>query len=207
MKQRHLTRRIVVAALTAGFFAAIASAYFFSATAKNILKSTAAIAIQSWDDTFGGTDGGYVMEISPAAGDMESSSTDSSSVMYGDQDGSMTASGDLGNPVVTLEMATDTAVALVATDATDVTDTASAASTTDDGAALPPPPSPAHCTVSTAAALSRELIFNEVAWMGSPPRADETASAASNREWIELKNISGARMMSPAGRSWTRRET
>lgn len=40
--------------------------------------------------------------------------------------------------------------------------------------------------------LSRKLIFNEVAWMGSPPLAGETALAASNREWMELKNISGS---------------
>jgi hypothetical protein len=37
---------------------------------------------------------------------------------------------------------------------------------------------------------SHEVIFNEVAWMGSVPEAGETSAKASNREWIELKNIS-----------------
>lgn len=37
-----------------------------------------------------------------------------------------------------------------------------------------------------------KLILNEIAWMGSPPAAGETAAKASSREWIELKNISNA---------------
>ena len=34
------------------------------------------------------------------------------------------------------------------------------------------------------------IIFNEIAWMGSPPVAGEGQEAAAGREWIELKNIS-----------------
>jgi len=43
-----------------------------------------------------------------------------------------------------------------------------------------------------SAPLSRKLIFNEIAWMGSPQRIGESALAASGREWMELKNVSGA---------------
>lgn len=32
------------------------------------------------------------------------------------------------------------------------------------------------------------VVINEIAWMGSPPKAGESASVASNNEWIELKN-------------------
>lgn len=35
------------------------------------------------------------------------------------------------------------------------------------------------------------IIFNEIAWMGMAPRIGETAGAASNNEWMELKNTSG----------------
>lgn len=38
---------------------------------------------------------------------------------------------------------------------------------------------------------TQKIILNEIAWMGSPPANGETASAAANDEWIELKNISG----------------
>lgn len=39
--------------------------------------------------------------------------------------------------------------------------------------------------------ISHRVILNEIAWMGAPSSTGETAAAAANREWIELKNISG----------------
>jgi hypothetical protein len=53
-------------------------------------------------------------------------------------------------------------------------------------------PTPPGCDASAAptSSISKKIIINEVAWMGSPPAHGETASKASNREWIELKNIS-----------------
>lgn len=36
------------------------------------------------------------------------------------------------------------------------------------------------------------IIINEIAWMGSPPEANETTSQAANDEWVELFNASGA---------------
>ena len=44
----------------------------------------------------------------------------------------------------------------------------------------------------SVATTSKEIIVNEIAWMGSLPAIGETASAAANDEWIELKNISGS---------------
>ena len=40
--------------------------------------------------------------------------------------------------------------------------------------------------------ISHRVILNEIAWMGSPATTGETADHAANREWMELKNISGA---------------
>ncbi len=46
------------------------------------------------------------------------------------------------------------------------------------------------CDFTGGAAPSREVVFNEVAWMGSVPQAGETATQAANNEWLELRNIS-----------------
>ena len=45
---------------------------------------------------------------------------------------------------------------------------------------------------SIPADISHRVILNEIAWMGSPTTTGETADHAANREWMELKNISGA---------------
>jgi hypothetical protein len=49
---------------------------------------------------------------------------------------------------------------------------------------------PACAFPSAPSSLSRKIILNEVAWMGSPSSTSESATAAANDEWIELKNIS-----------------
>ena len=53
---------------------------------------------------------------------------------------------------------------------------------------------PSPCDIASAALEmpSRAAFINEIAWMGSPPRAGETAEAAGNREWIELANFSAS---------------
>ncbi|MBI4059644.1 lamin tail domain-containing protein, partial [Candidatus Giovannonibacteria bacterium] len=48
------------------------------------------------------------------------------------------------------------------------------------------------CDFASAAAPTHQVVFNEIAWMGSPLRSGETATAASNNEWMELKNVSQA---------------
>lgn len=43
---------------------------------------------------------------------------------------------------------------------------------------------------SVPSSPSRKIIVNEIAWMGSPSSTGRSATAASDDEWIELKNIS-----------------
>lgn len=42
----------------------------------------------------------------------------------------------------------------------------------------------------TASGQIDAIIFSEIAWMGSPPRGEETNSQTANDEWIELYNPS-----------------
>jgi len=46
------------------------------------------------------------------------------------------------------------------------------------------------CDFDSGENPTRRAIFSEVAWMGSPPQNGETASQASNNEWVELANVS-----------------
>ena len=52
------------------------------------------------------------------------------------------------------------------------------------------PEAPSVCIFSNSASPTHQIIFNEIAWMGSPQRSGETATAAANNEWIEFKNSS-----------------
>ncbi len=45
---------------------------------------------------------------------------------------------------------------------------------------------------SVPTTIVRRVILNEIAWMGTPTTTGETADHAANREWMELRNISGA---------------
>jgi Lamin Tail Domain len=49
----------------------------------------------------------------------------------------------------------------------------------------------APCGFYSASSASHQLVINEIAWMGSPPRAYESSTVATGNEWIELKNVSG----------------
>lgn len=51
-----------------------------------------------------------------------------------------------------------------------------------------------QCVFDGASVPSRDVIFNEIAWMGSAPRSGESATASASNEWIELKNNSGRRV-------------
>ena len=204
-------------ALVAGSFAVAVSAYFFlpadaKQTAKQFFTNVAAIVAQSWSDTFGGSRGEDALEI-----DLTASSSPADAAVAGDATSAVAIYGAPADipveksknsaavaPVVILQVDTTTAVA--AATATTTTGVAydglsqesagsaisDAASGTANAAAAPPAVSspPAQCALSTSAPLSRELIFNEIAWMGSPPLAGESGGTASNREWMELKNIS-----------------
>lgn len=47
-----------------------------------------------------------------------------------------------------------------------------------------------ECAFFGGGSPSQRVLLNEIAWMGSPPKTGESASAAANNEWIELKNSS-----------------
>jgi len=47
------------------------------------------------------------------------------------------------------------------------------------------------CNFSSAGLPTHQIIFSEIAWMGSPPQNGESLSSAGNNEWIEIKNNSG----------------
>src|SRR3989344_449666 len=51
---------------------------------------------------------------------------------------------------------------------------------------------PASCNFSSGgSAPKRTIVFNELAWMGSPASGETDASAMSANEWMELRNLSG----------------
>lgn len=50
---------------------------------------------------------------------------------------------------------------------------------------------PSECVFELGGSPTYRVIFNEIAWMGSPARSGESASAASGNEWMELRNVSG----------------
>lgn len=171
-------------------------------TAGRFFTNVAAVVAQSWSDTFGGSYGENAFEIDLAASSsLSSSSADAAAgdtasspvVVYGAASGDTSAgksktvaAGAASAPVVVLQVDTTTAT----TTASGTADAVAAAPASSSPILSPPPP--AQCALTTSAPLSRELIFNEVAWMGSPPLAGESGGTASNREWMELKNISGS---------------
>ena len=68
------------------------------------------------------------------------------------------------------------------------------------------PSSSGECSFSESvpANMSRRIVLNEIAWMGSPSSTDLTAEQSANGEWMELANISGvevsSRRMADTGR-------
>jgi hypothetical protein len=46
------------------------------------------------------------------------------------------------------------------------------------------------CSFNNNAVPAHHVILNEIAWMGTLPENGETSAKASEREWIELKNVS-----------------
>lgn len=49
---------------------------------------------------------------------------------------------------------------------------------------------PKSCVISSTLITNRDVVMNELAWMGSVLHENEDASSASRREWIELLNVS-----------------
>ncbi len=181
-------KRIFIGVAVGTAIVAIAAAWiFFPSAPARMLTNTAAIVAQSWNDTFGGPPDEQVSVIDLGSGGTSSSDSDSAARMPEAPTPEVPAS-----PTVIF----DTGISVTGSGAQNsmtqndtATDSGSAATGTP---AVVNTPVPAVCTVAVSAPLSRKLIFNEIAWMGSPQRIGESALAASGREWMELKNISGA---------------
>jgi hypothetical protein len=62
----------------------------------------------------------------------------------------------------------------------------------DDSPATPSSSIDCSFPSSVLADISRRIILNEIAWMGSPSSTGLTADQGANGEWMELANISGA---------------
>lgn len=200
MKDRKTIKRVVVIASVAVLFAALTAGYFFfPAPTKEVLTHTAAIAVQSWNDTFGMSRDEYItkeVDLDTALGSasMTVPMAESQLASSGPQDATDTMKELINatDSIPDLPLASDTPSnappVIVPTD--DINAAIAAATATASTS------SPQLCDLAAAATItvnpSRKIILNEVAWMGSVPLADETALKASNREWIELKNISGS---------------
>lgn len=73
----------------------------------------------------------------------------------------------------------------------DLTGTPSPGPRSNSAGSLPSAASSAlNCDFSSGGVPSHGVLINEVAWMGSPQRGSESVAAASNNEWIELRNTS-----------------
>ena len=195
-----------------GIVAAAAAWVLYPSAPARMLANTAAIVAQSWNDTFGGSSEGQISEIDLGSDGTPSSGPDftvpapAASVPDAPVP-DVPASKAPASPTVIFDMGTSTAedgaqssaasgMAMAQGDAASgsgvATSGASAASGTPAVAGPPAPVAPATCTVALSVPLSRKLILNEIAWMGSPQLIGESGLAASGREWMELKNISGA---------------
>lgn len=205
------------AIIAAGIFSAAATAayFFFPVASASILSGAATIVGQSWDDTFGTTNGGYrTIEIALSRADdgandnvqdgdiLNTAEAAGSGDGVGVFDGVLPSGDAVGssdeitvtNTVSTTATATTASIEppLVASEqvsSSEQTQPEQASSTS----AQPPPGPPAPCGLALVSASappsSYAVIVNEIAWMGSVPLPGESASKAANREWIELKNM------------------
>ena len=183
MKKRFAILTVIVAAVSG-------AAYFLfpalPAGTKEAFRDTAAIAAKSWDDAFGFSSREYVI----AAGDGADVFPEEA---VPDPAASESASGTPSAPADAPSEGPLPDIAIAkASDGAEVPAGVPTGTPADAPVAPIPAPPVVPCDISRAvsAVPSRRVILNEIAWMGSPPVDGETASAAGNREWIEVKNVS-----------------
>jgi len=198
VKKRRISKgKVVAAAAFAVVFLSLGSYVCFSGESRNSLKQNGALAIKSFEEVFAPpTSDGIVSEIDPvsqnaSSGTDEASGNTSSTVA----DAAENDGRSVPPQIAKVSNATVTESSVVTAPPPDVPDsnvniennTSSPSVATESG----PGPS-CDFPVSDPSVISHHLILNEVAWMGSPALPGETADHAANREWMELKNISGA---------------
>ncbi len=192
-----IKRIFVGVAVGMGIVAVAAAWILFPSAPTRVLANTAAIVAQSWNDTFGGPPDEQVSEIDLGSDDTSSSSPDFAApvpeALVPEAPASPTVIFDTGTSAAENGAQSDAMSGIVQNGAASGSDpTVTGVPVATGTPAVAEPPAPAECTVALSAPLSRKLVWNEIAWMGSPQLIGESGLAASGREWMELKNISGA---------------
>jgi hypothetical protein len=188
-------KKIVRIFLVAGLFVVIGSlAVVFSASATNILKSNAAIAVKSLRDAFTASAGSYLTaEIDISGDEAVQNASDTpdfaSSSNLGVNDVSVdTSSTDTPSKKVKKK---STTAQLPSRAVSSLQETASGGEVSGSVSATPSKKTaPVSCGTFNTKNISHTVIVNEVAWMGSLPILGEAAAKATGREWMELKNNS-----------------
>lgn len=197
---RRRLRLVIVFAVAVAVcgFAVYGFVYGFEAP-KNFLNQTAALAIQTFRDAVSsGGNEKLAAEIDLVSGAATGLATISSSsgigqsaaIYAGAEAGTaqQNSGGEESQKPASAEVLQGTTSANVSESAagTGSVKTSSSKSTKSASLAV----AAVTCGFAAQNEPTRQLIFNEIAWMGSLPRTGETATQAANNEWLELKNIS-----------------
>lgn len=162
---------------------------FFNEKAQTLLRESATVAAEAWHAAF-----------RPGVSDMYASET----ILDGSVASSSDVAAEVASPTEDVPAAADDAdrydgssePAAASSDTVPSGQDAgqdvliSSVSSTEAIRRAEQETSPAMCDAMSRSAPSRKIILNEIAWMGSPALAGESASVAGSREWMELKNIS-----------------
>lgn len=197
-----MKRRNILLILLAMLAVAAIFSFLFPERTKMLADDGSALAINAWHATLGASNDGYV------APDDDVSASDTVSGDIGDDllDATTTDQGSDGTaasifsenisnvassaPALASAKKSSAEISTISDNADDAgADGPTGTSAIDESstiAALPPP----ICAITTSNVPSREVLLSEIAWMGSLPSSGETATQASEHEWIELKNNS-----------------
>ena len=211
-------KALLIFVVAISFIALGIFSFYFSAGAKNLLVGGTALVIKSWGELFGDSQNNYIASDidAPSADSSTTSASDTENSSSGElfpahlsdnvPQNSAATKSSTKKPIAKKNIAPENISSPISVNSTKNLDIngmsannntvqnnsspASALSSDSQNISptITPPPS---CTISSSLNVSRKIILNEIAWMGSLPVSGETSLAVTNREWIELKNISG----------------
>jgi len=201
-----MKKNYVVMVAVLGVFAGLASVFWFVFPVRTggLLADGSAMALRAWQGMFGGAGD---EEIAPDGGGVATDTglTDSAGTLDGDDGAvfsenvppvapstpSIPSTSKKSSAAKKVSKENDPPAAVDGAADTSVSPPTVSVVATPLPSALASAPAPVPaCVVNASASGSSKIILNEIAWMGSVPATGETASAASAREWIELKNNS-----------------
>ena len=192
----HKKRRKIVAVVVVGMgMFALGLCVTYSREARNFFASGSAIAPKSFENTFAPRPvNGIISEVDIAS---SSFSNETGTVISASapcpKAGRVSEGEDKKDAAVAHAKGASPIAEPISTAGTEAISTAaSTTSKISSVAAIQNASTDCVFPVSAPAGFSRRIILNEIAWMGSPSSTEETREQAANREWIELKNISGA---------------